>query len=187
LAGFGQDGWNARSLWNPRAYLKPNARRAQCVAVLGAAVLAVCGGAKAAPAALAPLRTPRDALIALYRLPSIPVTPGDKQRFFAGDMASALIKDSERDDEVGIATDGDYRYDAQDFNITALHIDAMTIRNEGATLRVVYQHLGKPQTVTYELCSRRPGDWRIKDVITHSGGSLRKLLGLVPVAQSKGC
>jgi hypothetical protein len=156
---------------------------------LAAAMLAGFGSAEAAPTAppLAPFHAPRDAVVTLYRLPSIPTTPADKQRFFSGDLAAALIKDSDRDDEVGVANDGDYRYDAQDFRIAGLHIDAMAIRGGAGTLRVAFRNFGKPKMVSYDLCLRRPGDWRIRDVVTPSGGSLRRLLGLPAAAQSKDC
>ncbi len=158
---------------------------------LAITTLAFCGVVRAAPPASAhppaAFKTPREAIVALYRLPSIPITAAGKQRFFAGDMAAALIKDSDRDDEVGVANDGDYRYDAQDMEITGLHIDSVSIRGGGATARVVFNNFRKPQMVSYALCQRLPGDWRISDVITLSGGSLRKLLGLPPVAQLKGC
>jgi len=173
---------------------------------LALAVLAACGAPhmtasskavspRPAPAKVAPsiapsamiFSTPRDAVAALYRLPSIPVTPADKQRFFSVDMAAALIKDSDRDDEVGVANDGDYRYDAQDFRIAGLHMEAVGVGGEAGTIRVAFRNFGKPQTVSYDLCRRRPGDWRIRDVVTPSGGSLRKLLGLPAGAQSKDC
>ncbi len=130
---------------------------------------------------------PRDAVVALYRLPTIPITPAEKQRFFSVDMVAALIKDSDRDDEVGVANDGDYRYDAQDMKITGLQIGDASVHGGASVIRVVFRNFGRATIVTYDLCQRRPGDWRIQDVTTPSGGSLRKLLGLVPIRQSKGC
>jgi hypothetical protein len=153
--------------------------------------LAFCGIVRAAPPPPAhppvAFRTPREAIVALYRLPSIPITAADKQRFFAGDMAAALIKDSDRDDEVGVANDGDYRYDAQDMKITGLHIESIAVREGAATARVAFSNFRKLEAVNYLLCQRVPRDWRITDVITPSGGSLRKLLGLAPVGEAKGC
>jgi hypothetical protein len=155
------------------------------------AMLAFCGIVQAAqpanPRLPAPFRAPRDAVVALYRLSTIPIAPQDKQRFFSGDMTAALIKDSDRDDEVGVANDGDYRYDAQDMKITGLQIGDPSVHGGASVIRVAFRNFGKATTVTYDLCQRRPGDWRIQDVTTPSGGSLRKLLGLVSIRQSKGC
>jgi len=178
-------------------FAKPGAedkhKRTLLLSALAAALVMGCEIAHAAAPAAAPPRppasfgSPRDAVVALYRLPSIPVTPADKQRFFAGNLAAALVRDSERDDEVGVANDSDYRYDAQDFRIAGLHIAAMTVHGAAAGVRVAFSNFGKPGTVSYDLCQRRPGDWRIRDVITPSGGSLRKLLGLAPPNANTGC
>ena len=147
----------------------------------------VCGLANAAPSSPATFRTPQSAVAALYRLPSIPVTPADKARFFSRDFAAALIADSARDDEVGVANDGDYRYDAQDFRITGLHMGAVVVKGPTATIPVAFRNFGKPGTVVYNLCLRQSNDWRILDVTTSSMGSLRHLLGMPAARQMKVC
>jgi hypothetical protein len=147
----------------------------------------VCGTAQAAGGAPVSFSTPHEAVAALYRLATIPIAPVDKQRFFSVDFAAALIADSDRDDEVGIANDGDYRYDAQDFRISDLRLGNDAGANGAATLPVVFRNFGKPGTVIFDLCLRRPGDWRIKDVTTSSLGSLRRLLRLSAARQTKVC
>jgi hypothetical protein len=144
---------------------------------------AACTAVHAAPKPVG-FATARAAVIDLYRLRSIPVTPAEKNRYFSADLSKALIADSARDDEVGIANDGDYRYDAQDIRVTELRIGDIDRMGE---IRVSFRNFGKPAAVTYDLCQRGPNDWRIKDVTTPSGGSLRKLLGLAAAHQTKGC
>ena len=163
--------------------MRPGAVRSGVFATLG---FVIYGLAQAAPPP-ASFRTPQSAVAALYRLPSIPVTPADKTRFFSRDFAAALIKDSDRDDEVGIANDGDYRYDAQDFRIAGLHMGAVVVKGAFATLPVAFRNFGKPATVVYTLCLREPNDWRILDVATPSMGSLRHMLGMPAARQSKVC
>jgi hypothetical protein len=148
-------------------------------------IIAAMTSAAAAP--LASFNTPRDVIVALYRLPGIPITPEDKHRFFGNDLAAALIADSARDDEVGVANDGDYRFDAQDMRISDLRIASPVTEAGGASIRVTFRNFGKASTVLYSICARGLNDWRIKDITTPSGGSLRRLLSLPAAPQTKDC
>lgn len=157
------------------------------ISTLGLATLLggiACGSSSIASGAA--FQTPSAVVGALYRLRSIPIYPAAKRRFFAHDLAAALIFDSRKTGDVGLANDGDYRYDAQDMQISDLRIGEPAPSADTAKVQVSFHNFGKTETVTYDLCHRHPNDWRIADV-TAPSGSLRALLSLPSVQQSKVC
>ncbi len=104
-------------------------------------------------------------------------TPERVETFFAADLAKAYRKDGSNPDEVG-AIDFDWRYGAQDTEITGLAFSQME-GPKAATVTVRFKNFGKPGVVVYELCHATRG-WRIADV--HKSGEdawdLRVLLKL---------
>jgi hypothetical protein len=107
------------------------------------------------------------------------------RRFFTRNLAQALIKDL-TPGYVGLANDVDYRYDAQDMQITGLHLMDYADGAGTAVIRAHFDNFGKPYTVTYDLCLHGPNDWRISNV-TMPEQNLRKVLSLSPVERMKGC
>ena len=127
----------------------------------------------ATPAAA--LDDPDQLVKGLYRRDTIPTEAKQLDWYFDADLARALKADS-RTGEVG-AIGFDYRYDAQDFEITALAF-ARTHRNSEATVTASFANFGKPTRVVYKLCVRRTG-WKIAEVSAGDGGwSLRRMLQL---------
>lgn len=80
--------------------------------------------------------------------------------FFTVELAKALKRDS-HPGEVG-AIDFDYRYGAQDVQLSNLHISAInTLDGERVVAR--FENAEKPYEVDYDLVLTRDG-WRIADV-----------------------
>jgi len=113
----------------------------------------------AGPAAPPP---PETLVRALYRLKFIPTSSAQVDRFFARDLGVAIKKDI-AGGEVGDTNDGDYRYDAQDMQITRLSFSTR-INIGGAEVTARYRNYGKPGSTVYLLCERIGGEWRIADV-----------------------
>jgi hypothetical protein len=120
-------------------------------------VLAVAVAASVAPPALA-LDGPKDLIHALYARRLLPMGRTQINRFLARDLAAAYGKDGANPDEVG-AIDFDWRYSAQDMEITALTLTEAKDA-KGATVVAHFKNFGKPGVVTYRLCIARKG-WRI--------------------------
>jgi hypothetical protein len=125
----------------------------------------------APPAPPAPEMTVRG----LYRLKTIPTSSAQIDRFFARDLAAAIRKDI-AGGEVGETNDGDYRYDAQDTQITRLSFSTRIVIG-GAEVTARYRNFGKPGSTTYVMCERIGGDWRIADVRLRDW-DMRKVLKL---------
>jgi hypothetical protein len=98
---------------------------------------------------------------ALYapKLTPFPDKP-DHDPFFTAELAGALKKDS-HPDEVG-AVDFDYRYDAQDVQITDLQLTAVNTL-DGERVAARFDNFQKPYEVDYDLVLTRDG-WRVSDV-----------------------
>ncbi len=122
--------------------------------------LAACLGLLLAAPATA-LDDPDQLVRQLYRRDSIPVSNAGVDRFFARDLARAMKKDMKSKDEVGVL-DFDYRYGAQDFEVTELTFKKQAVGN-GATVTASFKNFAKAEVVTYRMCIAAKG-WRIADI-----------------------
>lgn len=124
------------------------------------------------------LDDPDQLVRAIYRPLAAPITPKDLARYFDADLARALRADSQGE-EVG-AVDFDYRYDAQDVQITGLGFSKAAWAGNGSLVTARFQNFGKPAAIAYRLCVRAKG-WRIVDIAQGDGSwSLRQMLQLPP-------
>jgi hypothetical protein len=121
------------------------------------------------------------------RLYAHKLLPDHVDRQFAHDLARAYHRDTSHPGEVG-AIDFDWRYGAQDFQITDLAIVRVP-RPAGqppkvdlARVNVSFRNFGKPGLVTYRLCRSPVRGWRIADVSEAGSGAdawdLRRMLKL---------
>ena len=106
--------------------------------------------------------TPEAVVRALYRQKTIPISSAQIDSFFARDLGAAIRKDI-AGGEVGETNDGDYRYDAQDTQISRLSFSTRIVIG-GAEVTARYLNFGKPGSTTYVMCERIGGEWRIADV-----------------------
>jgi len=106
--------------------------------------------------------TPEAVVRALYRQKTIPISSAQIDGFFARDLGAAIRKDI-AGGEVGETNDGDYRYDAQDTQISRLSFSTRIVIG-GAEVTARYLNFGKPGSTTYVMCERIGGEWRIADV-----------------------
>jgi hypothetical protein len=106
--------------------------------------------------------TPEGVVRALNRQKTIPTSSAQIDGFFARDLGAAIKKDI-ADGEVGETNDGDYRYGAQDAQITRLSFSTKIVIG-GAEVTAHYLNFGKAGSTTYVMCERIGGDWRIADV-----------------------
>jgi hypothetical protein len=106
--------------------------------------------------------TPEAVVRALYRGKTIPISSAQIDGFFARDLGAAIRKDI-AGGEVGETNDGDYRYDAQDTQISRLSFSTRIVIG-GAEVTARYLNFGKPGSTTYVMCERIGGEWRIADV-----------------------
>lgn len=144
----------------------------------------VLGVGTAAAAAMAPKALIRR----LYAAKDMPISHRDFARYFVADLTRAYWRDrakADRRHEVPLL-DGDFRYDAQDFDIQRLVIGADAEDASHATVTARFRNFGKPTKIRYTLCRREDGAWRIKDVSMPSG-SLRRLYHLPPATLAPGC
>lgn len=99
--------------------------------------------------------------------------------YFTNDLWRAIVADGSQD-EVG-AINGDYRTDSQDGVVTGLRFESLN-RAPGlvaASLEVD----GDPRVITWTLCQREDGAWRIADAANDDPEfpwTLRGLLNLAP-------
>jgi hypothetical protein len=139
--------------------------------------------------AVAAAPAPPEALIhRLYAAKDMPISHRAFTRYFSADLTRAYWRDraaADRRHEVPLL-DGDFRYDAQDFEITELAIATVSTGPERAEVAASFRNFGKPTKIRYTLCRRANGAWRIMDVSMPSGG-LRDLYHLPPALQSPGC
>ena len=141
--------------------LKPTAALALCLAT--------------ATPALA-LDDPDQLVRSLYAREALPTSARDTAWFYAADLNQALKADSSRPGEVG-AVDFDFRYGAQDFDVTGLKF-SKTHQNSNATVAASFVNFGKPMTIVYRMCLGRTG-WKIADVSDGEGAwRLRAVLKL---------
>ena len=167
--------------------------------VVGGTVLAACGPQEVgettagrieappptvAPTAPAPadVATPERLVRQLNAEPEMPTEDGELAAYFARDLAAA-IKAQNIPGELG-AIDFDYRWNAQDAEITDVRYGAVADGRDGSVIRVTYANFGEPGATTYHLCRRSDGEWRIAEVKSgpDPDASLRTLLGLTPEA-----
>ena len=152
-------------------------------------LIAIGGGLLASSAMAAPAPPTPGALIhRLYAAKDMPISHRDFARYFSADLTRAYWRDraaADRRHEVPLL-DGDFRYDAQDFEITELAIATVNAGPERADVGASFRNFGKPTKIRYTLCRRPNGAWRIMDVSMPSGG-LRELYHLPPALQSPGC
>ena len=148
--------------------------------MLGAAAcLILC--AAPSPAA-APFALPRDMVDALYRQPRFPAAAADQQRYFSRDVARALAGAPGRK-----LAGKDLRYDGSSSAVTGLRLEDYADGAGSSVIRAHFKRGRKAGMVEYLLCWHGPDDWRIKDVIGASTGSLRRALRLVPAERSETC
>lgn len=152
-------------------------------------LLKILGVSLLASSAMAAAPASPEALIhRLYAAKDMPISHRDFARYFSADLTRAYWRDraaADRRREVPLL-DGDFRYDAQDFEITDLAIVPVSAGAERAEVAASFRNFGKAAKVRYTLCRRPNGAWRIMDVSMPSGG-LRDLYHLPPALQSPGC
>jgi hypothetical protein len=142
---------------------------------LAGAVLAIAS-ALAGPALAV---EPQEVIRAFYSEPSVSLQSPRSAGYFARDLDAALKRDSSRPGEVG-AVDFDYRYGAQDVEISGLQFVA-DVDNDQARVVAVFKNFGRAHSVDWSLCRRPDGDWRIADAHSNTGPEewdLRQMLRL---------
>ena len=141
------------------------------LALAAAALLALT------PLAQARAAEPRQLVIALYAERNLGFDAARSQAYFARDLDAAMRADVSRPDEVG-ALDFDYRYGAQDFRVTGLHV-LEEIDHDQAKVVAVFKNFGRPESVEWLLCRRSDGDWRIADASSNSDKDPWDLRGML--------
>ena len=109
---------------------------------------------------------------------AVPGAGPDNDVFFARDLSAALKADG-ADGEIGeIAYD--YRWNAQDFEITEVSYAALPVNTDRALVTVSFKNFGEPGQTFYDLCKRPDASWKILDVRSNDkpDGSVRAHLGL---------
>jgi len=168
------------------------------LAITAAAVLALAGcgerrvadqpaptQAPARPASTpSPAGSPVDLVQRLYARDSIPQTEAEILAFFARDLGIALMTDLSSPETQAVGAD--YRYAAQDFQITDLRLEAIADGPDGSLVRASFRNFGQPGQADILLCRRATGEFRIRDV-TSADGSLRSLLKLPPAEAAESC
>lgn len=175
------------------------------VSVIGFAAMVACSPAKkdepasptAAPAAEAPAAAidpsptgtagAEQLIRTLNGRVAAPGQPAETAAFFATDMATALDNDG-TPDEVG-AIDFDYRWNAQDTEVTGVTYHTAAAGPGRAAVTVSFKNFGETGTTYYDLCRRENGQWRILDVRSNNqdDGSVRAMLKLGPAAEATAC
>lgn len=139
------------------------------VAVLLTSVLAACGAYAQT--------SPKSLVQRLYSETSVTMDGRGLERYLATDLSQAMRADSHPGD-VG-AIDFDYRYGAQDVQVSGLNI-LEVIDHDEAQVVAVFKNFRRPHSVNWKLCRRATGDWRIYDAWSNTGEEwdLRQLLRL---------
>lgn len=132
------------------------------------------------------LDDPESLVREIYALELLPSTPAAADRYLSADMAEAY-KTALQADEPRPGTDADWRYDAQDWEITDLEIGrardvaaAANDRLRQVDVRVTFRNFGQPMSIDWTLCLGREG-WRVSDVTGNNGDGpwrLREFLEL---------
>jgi hypothetical protein len=140
------------------------------MAALALACLCLAGAAHAQS-------SPRALVQRLYGEPSLTMSGEGQERYLAADLTQAMRADS-HPGEVG-ALDFDYRYGAQDVQVSGLNV-LETIDNDEAQVVAVFKNFNRPHSVNWKLCRRTSGDWRIYDAWSNTGEEwdLRTMLHL---------
>lgn len=173
------------------------------VCVAGAVLLAACGqgGHKGAPAASSTAQaTDADgtsstevpgAEALIKALNARTGAPGgaspEVASFFATDIANAMAHDGSPG-EVG-AIDFDYRWNAQDTEISDVAYLAEATDADKAVVTVTFKNFDDQGATFYDMCKRADGQWRILDVRSSEqpDGSVRHMLKLGPADAAKAC
>ena len=168
--------------------------RVVCVLLGAAALLAACSQQKtaetpagkaetpaagsSAPAPVAGAPGPAKALIERLNAMETTPAPDELEPFFTPDMVEKMRADMLRE-EVGVLG-YDYRWNAQDYEITKAELVDISDGPDRGRVVVSFTSFGQPGKVTYDMCRRPDGQWRIYDVRSHEAddGSLRHALGL---------
>lgn len=142
--------------------------------VLACACMAGAAHAQSSPKAL---------VQRLYGEPTLSMDGRGLDRYLATDLQQAMRADS-HPGEVG-AIDFDYRYGAQDVQVSGLNILEI-IDNDDAQVVAVFKNFNRPHSVNWKLCRRPSGDWRIYDAWSNTGEEwdLRQMLRL-PAAHGR--
>ncbi len=143
-----------------------------------ATALAIGIGMIAGPASA---QEPQDVIRAIYTEPNLSFTALRSAGYFAHDLDAALKVDSSNPGEVG-AVDFDYRYGAQDAEISGLQF-VPEVDGDVARVVAVFKNFGKANSVDWTLCRRSNGDWLIADAASNTGQvewDLRQMLKLPP-------
>lgn len=100
----------------------------------------------------------------------------DAARVYAREVAAALATAKDQ-------PDFDWRFDAQDAEITDLSFVETAGGPDGSLIEARFRNFGEEVVLDWTLCRRDNGDWRVVDVTSHANGwSLRALLKLPPEA-----
>lgn len=135
----------------------------------------------------APAATPEQVHL-VERLYAREAAPSQVGGLFARDLAAAYRKDTGTPGDVG-AIDFDWRYGAQDLQVTGLKVEPARLppgqaaMADRALVRASFRNIGKPGEVFYRLCRRPDGAWRIADVYSKDSPDawdLRQMLKLDP-------
>jgi hypothetical protein len=118
---------------------------------------------------------------------AVPVGGADYDAFFAQDISAAMKADGSPD-EVG-AIGFDYRWNAQDFDITEVSYQAEPVNTNRAMVKVGFRNFGEARQTYYDLCKRPDSSWRILDVRSNDkpDGSVRAMLKLRPSSEATAC
>lgn len=131
----------------------------------------------------APAEPPESLVRTLYGEDSIPFTPAQIRRFFTEEFVPGLTPDPGEEPLI----DFDYRFDAQDAEITGFALSEIAAGPEGSRIEAQFRNFGQPMRVAYDLCRRDNGEWRIQNVEGVSNGwNLRAILSL-PATPPPGC
>ena len=128
-----------------------------------------------APAVAEETATPIALIHALYADDVNPLDAATVRRFFTDEFAAGLPAP---EGEAGVIN-YDYRYLAQDTEITAFLIEEVASGPEGARVEARFENFGEPTTIAWDLCRRADGQWRITNASNREQGwSLRDSLEL---------
>lgn len=127
------------------------------------------------------LDDPDQLIRSLYALAGGVDTPALADRYLSADL-SAPYKAQLASDEVQPATGFDWRFDAQDVEVTNIRFETrgpITVRGAtAADVEVLFENFGEQKEITYSLCLG-PRGWRIYDARNLDGEgdwSLRETL-----------
>ncbi len=144
-------------------------------------VLNLALGLLAATPALA--GAPKDLVRALYSEENLSLTPQQSAAYYAHDLDASIRADTSTPGEVG-AIDFDYRYGAQDEQISGLNF-IEEIDQDQASVVAVFKSFGKANSVNWTLCRRNDGGWRIADAWSNTGKDTWDLRDMLKLARDR--